>query len=67
MMGEGRSPNKTHLSKLAKKFGIRKANEIIDQVSEAVNQWSTFSEQAEVSSDSKKTIGRKLESMLGSK
>ncbi|MDW3194069.1 MAG: hypothetical protein R8G66_16970 [Cytophagales bacterium] len=49
---------------IAKKFQIKKANEIIDQVAEVVNQWLPFAEQAEVGSDSRKTIGKKLEAML---
>lgn len=67
VMGEGRNPNKTHLMKLAKKFQLKKANEIIDQVMEAVNKWSASAEQAEVSTDSQNTIGKKLGAMLNNK
>lgn len=64
VMGEGRNPTKVHLMKLAKKFQIKKGAEIIDQVSDTISQWSTFAEQAEVSADSRKTIGRTLGSLL---
>lgn len=64
VMGEGRNPNATHLMALAKKFQIRRATEIIDQVSEEISRWNLYASQAEVSFDSAKTIGRKLDSIL---
>ncbi len=64
VMGEGKSPGRPHLLELAKKFQLKKANEIIDQVVEVISQWSTFAEKAEVRMDSLKTIRRKLDSLL---
>lgn len=66
IMGEGRAPGKSHLMMLAKKFQIKKAGEIIDQVREVISQWAEFAREAEVGPDSKKTIDRKLDSMLRS-
>lgn len=49
VMGEGKNPTKEHLMKLAAKFGLRKANEIYDEVREAVSRWDCFADEAGVS------------------
>jgi serine/threonine-protein kinase HipA len=58
IMGEGKNPGKEHLIKLAEKFSIpvRRANQIIDGVVEAIHQWPAFAEEAGVSKSSKKII-----------
>lgn len=58
IMGEGKDPGKEHLIKLAEKFSIpvRRANQIIDGVVEAIHQWPAFAEDAGVSKSSKKII-----------
>jgi len=62
VMGEGKSPQRTHLIKLATQVSIKKvrANEVFDQVQNAVSQWHSFAETAGVSSASKKYIGKLL-------
>lgn len=60
VMGEGRAPGKSHLMKLAKKFQIKKAGEIIDQVQEVISQWTEFAREAEVGENSLRTINRIL-------
>ena len=56
IMGEGKKPGRTHLQELGKKLGIKKANEIIDQVSQAISKWEEFADIAGVSKLSKKLI-----------
>ncbi len=50
IMGEGKNPTKEHLRKLADKFSIptRRANQIIDEVKEAIQKWPSFAEEAGV-------------------
>ncbi len=60
VMGEGRNPNSEHLIALAKKASIKEAtaNNIIEQVRNAVNCWSTFASNAGVSSKSASEISK---------
>ncbi len=62
VMGEGASPNKSHLLKLASIAHIKKekALEIIEPVLEAVRKWDTFANQAGVSKAQTKKIGTVL-------
>lgn len=53
VIGEGKDPGKEDLMKLAAAFGLKKANEIYDEVSCAVSRWDEFADEAGVS---KKTI-----------
>lgn len=64
VMGEGRNPNKSHLIKLANKFQIKRGNEIVEQVMEAISNWGNFAEQAMVQADSATLIKRKLAQLL---
>jgi serine/threonine-protein kinase HipA len=59
-MGEGKKPGKVHLIALAQQFSIpvRKANHIIKDVMDAVQQWPTYAETAGVSASSKSSIAR---------
>lgn len=67
VMGEGKKPGRSHLDKLAKKFQLKNAKEIMDQVMQAASQWANFAEQAEVGSDSKRAIARKIDALLAGK
>ena len=44
VMGEGKNPGTKHLLKLAKKFDIHHAKEIIDQVADVVSCWSQYAQ-----------------------
>ncbi len=62
MMGEGKSPTKVHLLKLASIVGIKqeKALEIIDQVLAATQQWDAFADKVGVSAIQTRNIGEAL-------
>ncbi len=64
VLGEGKNPTTAHLKKIANKFSITNADEIISQVRQAVNNWETYANQAGVSSISKKSIAKKLKEIL---
>lgn len=63
IMGEGLSPNKTHLLKLAETalISIKKALDIIDEVQSAVQKWPNYAEEAGVSKKQMKHIKAHLE------
>ena len=58
VLGEGRRPGKTQLLALAKKFTIKKASELMEEVQDAIAQWPHFAEEAGVSASSKGQIGK---------
>ena len=62
LMGNGRSPGKADLLKLAAISGIdhREALDILEQVKEAVSQWKQFAQEAGVSKSSIQLIQKKL-------
>jgi len=62
IMGEGKSPTKAHLLKLAGTVGIKqdKALEIIDQVLAATQKWDAFAGEVGVSTIQTKNIGEAL-------
>lgn len=62
IMGEGKSPTKAHLLKLAGTVGIKqdKALEIIHQVLSATQKWDTFATEVGVSKLQTKNIGEAL-------
>lgn len=39
VMGEGKAPDRSHLRALGKKLGLKKADELIEQVADAVTGW----------------------------
>ena len=61
VMGEGKAPGVEHLRALAKKHGIARAEEIIEEVRAAVNRWQSFADAVGVSKKSAKMIGSRLE------
>jgi serine/threonine-protein kinase HipA len=58
--GEGMNPKEQHLMELAKKFEIKKAVRIFEQVRDAVRNFSDFAEQAGVP----KTLGKVVAKVL---
>jgi len=50
-LGEGRNPNKEHLLKLASKYQIKNAKEIIDEVRYGVNLWEKIAKEVDISKD----------------
>ena len=62
VMGEGKNPEASHLLKLAEISGIAKqtALQIIDQVQQAVSQWSSFAKAAHITKESSMMVGRVL-------
>ena len=63
--GEGAAPNKKHLLELARVFSIRKAEQIINEVQEAISQWPDFAKAAYVSKKSTDRIQAKLLKIKG--
>lgn len=61
VMGEGKAPGVAHLRALAKKHGIARYEEIIEEVRAAVYRWQSFADAAGVSKKSAKMIGSRLE------
>jgi len=56
VMGEGKNPNVEHLLALAKKFDIKPARPIIDEVQSAIFRWIEFADDAGVGAASKRKI-----------
>lgn len=55
-LGEGKNPTKDHLLALAKKYQLKNADKILQEVYEAVQQWSKFDKEAGVSTSMQKSI-----------
>jgi serine/threonine-protein kinase HipA len=60
IMGEGRHPDRTHLLALGKKMNIKKAQDIIDQVSQAISRWDEYARMAGVSDESTELIKKSM-------
>lgn len=62
VMGEGKNPSIDHLLKLAALADLpeQKANEIIEQVRNALNQWHTLAKQAGVTTQKQESIAEKI-------
>jgi len=58
--GEGKNPGDKELIKLAKQFGIKNYQEIIESTKEAVSQWNSIAKENGVSKESIKMIASKL-------
>lgn len=54
--GESKNPERKHLMSLAKHFGIIDASAILDEVKDAVAQWSSFAKDSDLSAASIKSI-----------
>lgn len=60
IMGEGKNPGRSHLQTLGKKFGLKQADEIIEQTLSAIARWDEFANMAGVSRQSKKLIKKNI-------
>ncbi len=56
--GESKNPDIEHLQKLAKNFGVKNVNNIINKVRTVVSNWDFYAENANVSQESKLRIGK---------
>ena len=54
--GESRNPERKHLLELAKEFGVKKPNEIIDSVKDIISQWRSYANECGVSEESAKLL-----------
>ena len=59
-MGEGRNPTEQELLKLAKKYHIPKAKEIIEEIRYAISQWSMIAKEVGVSRRKREEIAKIL-------
>lgn len=49
--GESKNPGKVHLMKLAHHFGLKNGELIIEQVQDAINEWSNIARETEISNE----------------
>ena len=61
VLGEGKNPTVQRLLKMAKQFSLPEANQVIDQVQEAVNNWPSYADEAGVSGSSTKMVQEKIQ------
>lgn len=59
-LGEGKNPTKKHLKKLAKKYGLKGADEIIFKVQKSIEKWKVFAKMAGLSKKSESSIEKVL-------
>jgi len=64
-LGEGKNPTKAHLKALAKKHLLKNGERIIDEVYEAVQQWSQFAKTAGVSTSTQKRLSTIIDNYEG--
>lgn len=62
--GESQSPGAKQLLELANHFRVKNPQQIIDEVREAISNWSLFADEAGVSVSSKRLIGKQLDQLL---
>ena len=62
LMGEGKTPSRSHLEKLADLFSISKADTqtILDRITIALSQWPSFAEEAGIRKSSMKIIQKQI-------
>ena len=58
--GESKNPSKKNLLQLADTFGLKNANDIIDQVYASISKWPVFADEAGVSRSSRIRVGKAL-------
>jgi serine/threonine-protein kinase HipA len=58
--GESKNPSKKNLLQLADTFGLKNANDIIDQVYASISKWPVFADEAGVSRPSRIRVGKAL-------
>jgi serine/threonine-protein kinase HipA len=59
-LGEGKNPTSKHLLKLAKRYSIKDAVTIIEEVKDAVLDWSKFADIADVKPKLSKQIQKEF-------
>lgn len=64
VMGEGSSPRVKHLNKLAEKFQLSNAKQILQEVITIVSNWHHFANEAGVSQKSTQMIARAINKSL---
>jgi len=62
--GEGKASGKPHLLELADNFEVREIDAVIEELLEAVAQWSNFAKMAGVSQGSRNDIGRDMKRIM---
>lgn len=64
--GEGRAPGRSHLTRAASAASVssREAESILDEVASAVGRWRVHAREADVGTESTKTVARTLEEGL---
>ncbi len=65
--GESQNPGKKHLLKLAKHFGVKDGEAIIDEVRSAIAEWSNIARKYDINSETIKNIQLSLNSIEKSK
>ncbi len=60
MMGEGKSPDSTHLRALAKKHDLKNAEAILSEVTAAIAQWDHHADAAGLTKKATKLIGDRI-------
>jgi len=60
VLGEGNTPDRTHLRKLAEEFSIRKPEHIIDEVEIALRKWPDIAKETGVTADAVKMVAAYL-------
>jgi len=61
--GEGTTPGRKQLLKLAHNFGVKNGNEIIDEVQAVISKWDIYASQNDVSKKSIKLISKILKGL----
>ena len=64
VMGEGQNPNQAQLLKLADKFMLNNAHEIIEQVREAASKWQKIAQSLDVRKESLQMIKKQIDLQL---
>lgn len=62
--GESLNPGKKQLMELATIFGLKKGNQIIEEVKDATNNWTQFAREAGVSKTSERIIDKTIQQLI---
>ena len=62
--GEGKTPTKKNLMDLAKNFGLKHPDSIIDEVKNVLSCWKDFAISSNVGNDSLKLIDKTIENLI---
>jgi serine/threonine-protein kinase HipA len=64
-LGEGKNPTERHLLELARKHGIKKAGEIVEEIRDAVGRWAEFAAEAALAGQTARQIRTELKRLAG--